>query len=315
MTSRRIRADKRLAPGSTPARRLLQVAPRPGAALGTEEDNHGGHARSVDERHQVELKAAIHRNRLGLELAPIYDLASDRFVGVDTVVDGGRRGLASIGVPSPLRGRGLLRSVEARDLLVAANTWLVERAISSLSRVEDQLNMGQTGGQVHVTVMLDDRFIADESFLPTVKNAVRRAGVEPRQLLLSVDPDIGFESLWPNLQRLKSHGVRVAFEGDVIGPPATELLRRFPFDVIRIDPMSFSAGQDLPDRDRRRNQTVASSDLDALVELAQSLRCRIMIDGLETAQAVRTMRVAGCSEGTGRALGPLPVRSTQGLAG
>ncbi|MDH3682704.1 MAG: EAL domain-containing protein, partial [Acidimicrobiia bacterium] len=105
------------------------------------------------------------------------------------------------------------------------------------------------------------------------------------QLVLSIDAKPGFEPLWTNLQRLKSHGVRVALDGFVLGDAPIEILRRYPFDLIRFAAPSTGEGGEL---------------LASTVRLAHNLGCAAIADRVETAAQAAGLR---CS-GTDLAVGP-----------
>jgi EAL domain-containing protein (putative c-di-GMP-specific phosphodiesterase class I) len=255
---------------------------------------------------------------------PLVELTSDRLAGYDIAFRDEVLILAA-GVlddaGAPAASRHLLRSIESPDLAVEVNAALVSRGARAFN---GHAPADPTDG--FVTLMLDDRFIAHESFLATVKESVRANGLDPTQLLLSLDPDLGFEPYWSKLQRLRSHGVRVALEGYVPGAPATDLLRRYPFDVVRVDLARLirtahhgtgprpeihevgDPGGDIASRADGRSSDPSLIDadvvahLEAVVDLGHKLGCRVAAEPVTSLAEARLVRRAGCDLASGSAL-------------
>lgn len=232
----------------------------------------------------------IEAGRLRCLQAEIRDTITENLVGLD--VQATRQPTqqpTAEGVP--LSTRNLLGSIDDDSVALVANRLIVEEAITMLGRARRGW-AGRSDG--FVALCLDSRFIVDESFLPTIKNATRRNGLEASQLLLSVEAQHGFETLWPNIQRLKSHGVRVALEGFRLGTLATELVRRFPFDVLRVD-----IGALLGDLDDD-----PIGELKNIVHLAANMGCRVLAEQPATLEHLEAVTKAGCHQFVGPVVDP-----------
>lgn len=177
--------------------------------------------------------------------------------------------------------RALLAAIEHEAELIETNRLLMAEAVDHLAGAPNGWT-GQDAGFVAIT--LDPRFVSDDSFLTAVKDATRNAGLDPNQLLLSVEADLALVSLWPNLQRLKSHGVQVALEGFRLGPPANDLVSRFSLDVLRVDMANLAVDDDSDPR----------SELVSIVRLAEDLRCRVMAEHFSSRDQVELAVEAGC---------------------
>lgn len=233
--------------------------------------------RRVDPRQHV-VEQALAQGSLRATGQRIIDLGSGRVVGVDTcVMSAGWEGVVS----ETRLARGLLNSCDD-GAVVTLNRLLIDelgtgadtaRATSGSDRQPECI----------VSVPIDGRFVATDDFLTEVKSAVRRAELEPTQLVLSIEAKPGFEPVWSKLQRLKSHGVQVALDEFVLGSAPTDLLRRYPIDIVR-----FAAG------------VVDDGELlDATVRLAHNLGCTALADRVDTAAGAELLTDAGVDLATG----------------
>lgn len=230
---------------------------------------------------QRRVAAALADGSIGADARPIVDLATGAVVGLDVV----------FALRISLDGDGA-ELLDARSLLadsddvaaVALNSLLLEGVGAAAGGADGAGDCsGLADGLVSVTV--DDRFVASREFLTTVKDSVRQAGLGPSQLVLSIDAKPGFEPLWSNVQRLRSHGVQVALDGFALGEAPTEILRRYPFDLVRFAPPTAIDDDEL---------------LVCAVRLANNMGCATIADRVTTSDQAAALRRAG----TDLAVGP-----------
>jgi EAL domain-containing protein (putative c-di-GMP-specific phosphodiesterase class I) len=92
------------------------------------------------------------------------------------------------------------------------------------------------------------------------------------------------------LDELKGMGVRLAIDDFGTGYSSLSYLTRFPIDSLKLD-QSFV--QDI----------VASSEdaivVSAVINMAKSLKHRVIAEGVETAEQLSFLRAHGCDEGQG----------------
>lgn len=249
-----------------------------------------GNGEGPEEPARLKLAAAVTDHLLEVHSEPIVDLATGRLAGIEALLFLPDRPAGVGHGPDLSASRVLLAEVGQLPELVEVNDWYLEQAGRELRGWEVDAGRGggwsSASGPLFLSVKLDGRFIAQSEFLPTVKDAVRRAGVSPSRLLLSVDRSEGIERLWPQLQRLKSHGVRVAMEDFSSDPATTDLVARFPFDVVRLSAETVAGSG-------------AASSLAGLVKHARHLGCQVIGEGVDQAHLAQWLSGAGCDLAVG----------------
>ena len=93
------------------------------------------------------------------------------------------------------------------------------------------------------------------------------------------------------LQALKALGVRLAIDDFGTGSSSLGYLRQFPVDLIKID-KSFVDGLSAAGAD-------AAALVEAIVELARTLRMGTIAEGIEVREQLRELKTAGCRSGQG----------------
>ncbi len=163
---------------------------------------------------------------------PVLGLPEGRRVGSDVLVQAPPIRLGpGADHDVVVTARFALSEARARQGLPAFNASLLRAALAAGAGADDS---GSGPTEPFVAVAVEVAFVADDDFLDTVKAAVRAVDAAPQSLLLSVVPDPELTAVWPSLQRLRSHGVRIALEHE--GPTAdcVDWLHRLPFDVVRL---------------------------------------------------------------------------------
>ena len=135
-----------------------------------------------------------------------------------------------------------------------------------------------------------------------VMAALDRHGLPPHALELEVTEGIVLEDdgVLHALQRLRGHGVGIAFDDFGTGYASISQLRRYPLSRIKIDRSFVQAMMDA-ERD--------ASVVRALVDMTRSFDLRTIAEGVETVAQRDTLRRLGCDEGQGYLFGmPMPAR-------
>jgi diguanylate cyclase (GGDEF)-like protein/PAS domain S-box-containing protein len=246
------------------------------------------HAAQVErERLQADLEQALDGDQLVIHYQPLVDLATGRIDGYEALLRWQHpdRGLVSPAEFIPL--------AEACGLIVPIGRWVLREATSQAATWQHPADPAG----VHVSVNVSVRQFAHGDLLHDVADALRRSGLPAHLLTLEITESLfasDIRDVTVKLERLKDLGVRLALDDFGTGYSSLSYLRRFPFDILKID-KSFIEGIDV----NRQNQAVAS----AIVTLGQTLELDLVAEGIETPGELRSLEVLGVQIGQGYHLG------------
>jgi diguanylate cyclase (GGDEF)-like protein len=241
------------------------------------------------------LEVALERRALTLVYQPIVDLMTGALIGVEALArwsDNGH-GLVPPSTFVPL--------AEETGLIGPLGEWTMEEACRQ-AREWDAEGMPPLWMSVNVS----PRQFLQPSFEKTVRHAIAHAGMPPSRLMLEVtesamrDVDHAIEILG----HLKEAGATVALDDFGVGYSSLSHLSVLPVDVMKID-RSLVSGVDVEGPDR----TICL----AVLSLGESLRRRVVAEGVERSSQADFLRSKGCREVQGFYVGR-PVIPSQILA-
>ncbi len=251
----------------------------------------------ADERHkrfvERELRAAILLNELELHYQPVF--ASDG----KTVLSHE----ALVRWVHPVRGQmapsAFIPIAEQSDLIDKLGDWVLRRAAA------DRVRLGGEGVAVNVSAVQLRR--AD--FALRFAEILQRAGRTGREFTIEITESVplhpGSVEL-QNIEKLRALGVLVAIDDFGAGFTSIEYLRRFPFDVLKIDR---SYIMHLP------GSRVDGLLVSAICKIARSLNVSVVAEGVETPEQLAYLRRAGCEQLQGFLLArPAPLHVLRPLA-
>jgi diguanylate cyclase (GGDEF)-like protein/PAS domain S-box-containing protein len=234
---------------------------------------------------RVEIVSALHRalalDEIELLMQPIVDLADGRLAGVEALLRW-RRGTQ---VVPPLEfvplaeEAGLIAEIERFALAEACRMGL---ELSTMHREP-----------VAVSVNVSPRHALQGDLVGSVEHALRSTGFDPGSLLVELTESERIEDvdgLANVLAAVRELGVSVALDDFGTGWSTLGLLRRVPFDALKID-RSFTAG--LPGS--RSDRALVA----AIVTLARSLGVPAVAEGIERPDQHAWLREVGCDLGQG----------------
>jgi len=159
--------------------------------------------------------------------------------------------------------------------------------------IRDRLQAGFDIGQIAVNV--SSKEFLSQDFLAGVISALYETGLDPRYLELEIT-ESGLmkdtEQVMAILYALKKLGVRIAIDDFGTGYSSLSYLARFPLDTLKID-QSFV--QNLDDASHDTENAIIS----AVIAMGESLKHRVVAEGIETKQQVAFLQSKHCTEGQG----------------
>jgi diguanylate cyclase (GGDEF)-like protein len=222
------------------------------------------------------LRRAVREREFRVLYQPGVDLRDGSVVGVEALLRWQHpdRGLVGPGE--------FLDVLEETDLIVPVGAWVLGEACRQAAAWPGLV----------VSVNLSARQLAAPDLVATVAGALAETGLDPALLQLEVTESILVEGE-ANLARfaaLKGLGVRLALDDFGTGYSSLAYLRRYPFDVLKID----KAFVDDVATDDGAAQLVRT-----IVAMSHGLGLLTVAEGIEHREQVDALLDAGCRYGQG----------------
>ncbi len=251
-----------------------------------------------------ELRAeALARRRYGLELHRAVDegefiLFYQPQIQLDTGVVSGAEALLRWNHPKRgiLTPAAFLPALESGPLAATVGSWIINEACGQaaywrrLGAPHFRMGINLFGAQFRSGELVDE-----------IMEALDRHGLPPAALELEVTENIVLENdevIFTDLQRLKDHGLGIAFDDFGTGYASLSLLKSYPLTRIKID-QSFVQGMLASKRD--------AAVVGAILDMAQGFNLETIAEGIETDAIHTCLMNEKCNEGQGYLYGkPMP---------
>ncbi|PTR16657.1 PAS domain S-box-containing protein/diguanylate cyclase (GGDEF)-like protein [Nitrosospira sp. Nsp2] len=245
------------------------------------------------------LRKALDQNEFILHYQPKVELSDGRITGLEALIRWERPGHGCIG---PLEFIPLL---EQTGLINQVGAWVIESACKQIAQWR-HLGMGE----IPVSVNVSGRQFSESTLNRDVIRATRENGVSPELLEFelqteralrenSIDSDLLELELTESslmthakktariLKRLKALGIRISIDDFGTGYSSLAYVKRFPIDVLKID-RSFI--------DDITTSPADAAITTAVIDMAHSLKVRVVAEGVETIEQYEFLRKRGCDE-------------------
>ncbi|MBV4455573.1 MULTISPECIES: GGDEF/EAL domain-containing response regulator [Pseudomonas] len=243
------------------------------------------------------LRQAVERSEFSVHYQPKVEVASGRICALEALLRWER---PNYGAVSPAMFVPILESL---GLIVPVGRWVIDT-------VCQQIAEWQSGdiGPVEVSVNVSGHQLIEGDLIADIARILAQTGVAPD--LLEVELTEG--SLMENtqhtiasLQRLHAMGVKISIDDFGTGYSSLAYLRRFPIDTLKID-IAFIREVTTNPQDAAITRTI--------IELAHSLKLRVVAEGVETQAQLAFLKEAGCDQIQGYLFSrPLPVDTLKRL--
>jgi diguanylate cyclase (GGDEF)-like protein/PAS domain S-box-containing protein len=243
-------------------------------------------AEQVDLEHR--LRAAVERGELFLHYQPKVEMATRRIVGLEALM----RWTGPDGVlVSPAK---FVPVLEQTGLILEAGRQAIASASAAYRRWQEQ-KLDPPRVAVNVSALQLRR----KSFVEDVRAALGEAGgeggggidVEITESLLMTEVD---ESI-RKLRELRRMGLRIALDDFGTGYSSLAYLSKLPVDTLKID------------RGFIRGMTENADDtsiIATIISLAQSLRLKVVAEGVESEEQAQLLRLLRCDQAQGYLFSP-----------
>jgi diguanylate cyclase (GGDEF)-like protein/PAS domain S-box-containing protein len=248
-------------------------------------------ARAV-EKSDIEsaLRAAQGCGEFILHYQPKMQIDSGKWTGVEALIRWNRPGHGLV-----LPGQ-FVPSLEEMGLIVPVGAWVIDAACR---QIRDWECAGL--GQVRVAVNVSSRQVRQEQFVREVIKVVHGYHIDPALLEFEITESTLMAHGEPSdvaLRLLKDFGISISIDDFGTGYSNLAYLKRFLIDTLKID-ITFI-------QDVTTNADDATIAI-AIINMAHSLRLKVVAEGVETREQLDFLRVHGCDEIQGYLLSkPMP---------
>jgi PAS domain S-box-containing protein len=173
---------------------------------------------------------------------------------------------------------------EDTGLILPLGDWVFEAACDHLRRWSEQGH-----GNLYLTVNFSGKQFAQEGLVDKLSRALRRTGVDPRNLKLELtessimaDPEEARKKLVTLKKRFP--GIRIAIDDFGTGYSSLSTLSHLPVDVLKIDRFF------VINLHRSQNTKIVNT----IITLGQSLNLEVVAEGVESWEQLQYLRERGC---------------------
>jgi diguanylate cyclase (GGDEF)-like protein/PAS domain S-box-containing protein len=231
---------------------------------------------------EQDLRSAVNREAIEIQLQPIVDIRSGRLVSFEALA---RWNDPRHGAVPPLQ---FIEVAEASDLIVE----LGECVIRNVAR---QIAAWQRAGlkPVPVAVNVSAKQLKRSNLPERIVAIAHEFDIAPHQLEVELTESVAMqdsEQHVAKLHALRDLGVRVSVDDFGTGYSSLAYLRNLPIDYLKID------------RTFVRDMNVDRNDaaiVRAIISMAQSLHLGTVAEGIETREHASQLLALGCSTGQG----------------
>ncbi len=221
------------------------------------------------------LKTAVHEQTLTLLYQPIVDIERHRIYSIEALA---RWEHALLGKVAP---DVFIPLAEQAGMMSELGGWVLERACTDASHLAPD-------SFPRVSVNVSVAQLHDAGFVDRVSHALATSGLAPSSLELEVTESVfavDLDKICAVLADVRRLGVSVAIDDFGAGYSSLAYLSRLPVDILKVD------GAFIRDF-HRGGETI----IGATLAMARKLELEVIIEGVETAQAVEQVRRLGATK-------------------
>lgn len=228
-------------------------------------------------RLERELRFAVERGELRLVYQPQVGLESGRLEGMESLL---RWRHPELGMIPPSE---FIPIAEETGLIREIGEWALGEACRQLG-----VWVREAREVPAIAVNLSGRQFMAPDLADTIRDIVRKAGCEPRQIVLEITESFGIvdmEAVIAALRELKSAGFRIAIDDFGKGYSALGYLKQLPIDILKIDKSFLTELTTDP-----KSEALTR----AIIQMAQGMALRVIAEGVETHAQMARLRELRC---------------------
>ena len=231
---------------------------------------------------EASLRRALERHEFVLHYQPKINLKSGRITGVEALIrwHHPERGLIPPAEFIPI--------AESCGLIVPIGRWVLRQACMKARKWQIAALP-----QIRMAVNISSVEFRDKNFLENLRATLSETGLDSRHLELELTESVlmqHVESTAFVLGELRALGVHLAVDDFGTGYSSLSYLSQFPINSLKID-KSFVQ--------RINSERDDAPIISAVINMGQSLKQRVIAEGVETLEQLAFLQSRGCEEGQG----------------
>ncbi len=240
------------------------------------------------------LRKALKNEEFELFYQPQVDLKSGKVIGMEALL---RWRHPEKGIIPPSR---FIPVAEETGWIVPIGEWVLKEAC------RQNMEWQKAGLKpIPVAVNISARQFQHPNFFDSVFHILEETGLNPRYLELEITESIfqSADKVIFGVNRLKQSGVQISIDDFGTGYSSLSYLKRFPVDTLKID-QSFIHDY--------LHHPKGAALVKAIIALAESLKLKVVAEGIETNEQKRFLESERCYAGQGYLFAP-PMPANQFL--
>ena len=233
---------------------------------------------------ETEMRFALEREEFCLYYQPIIKLATNDLVGFEALV---RWNHPERGLVPPME---FIPIAEESGLILPLGDWILRKSCQQLRKWQ---NHNSLASAIAVSVNLSSKQFMQFDLAEKVAATLKETDLSPSCLKLEITESYildNAESAIETLKRLRALGIEISLDDFGTGYSSLSYLHNLPIDYLKIDRSFISRMEE-----SRENSEIVQT----IIRLAQSLKMKVVAEGIETAAQLEQLQKLKCEYGQG----------------
>jgi len=226
---------------------------------------------------EEQIHGALERNEFEVFYQALRDVQSNRIVGAEALLRWDNRELGKV---SPVE---FIPIIEQSGMINPIGMFVLDQAMSQLAQWNEQYEVA-----LKIAVNLSPRQFRDPKLVEKISTLVDKYHFSSGELELEITEGVlmgGHTSISESLKSLEDIGVHIAMDDFGTGYSSLSNLRKYPFDMLKID------------RSFVRDLMTNSADkelINATIVMSHALGLKVVAEGVETTEQLTALKELEC---------------------
>jgi len=225
---------------------------------------------------EMQLRNALDKSELFLNFQPQFDIQNNCLVGAEALI---RWRNNQLGFVSPDR---FISLAEDTGIILSIGEWVLRTACEHTVKWNKETSLN-----LRIAVNVSPRQFMGSNFVSIVERVLKETGLPSTLLELEITESLLVEDAYEvldTIKELKTIGVSLALDDFGTGYSSLSYLKRFPFDILKID-RAFVSGVTDNSEDAALCKAIAA--------IADSLNLEVIGEGVETKEQLEYLKDIG----------------------